>query len=166
MNSLRSWTEDPQTRFYSGEATYEKTFILPMSFIQRGLEISLDFGQGKPIPEVHRNNPGMQAWLESPVREAAAVYVNGQRAGSVWRPPFEVDVTKFTRSGENTLRVVVGNLAINEMAGSAQPDYRLLNSRYGERFKPQDMENLEPVPSGLLGAIRLTAREAGRSEPR
>ena len=27
---------------------------------------------------------GMQAWLDAPVREAAVVYINGQRAGSVW----------------------------------------------------------------------------------
>jgi len=35
------------------------------------------------------------------------------------------------------------------------PDYKLLNQRYGERFKPQDMENLQPLPSGLTGPIRL-----------
>jgi alpha-L-rhamnosidase len=157
MDALRSWTSDEETRFYSGEAAYEKTFTLPENFIQRGLEITLDFGQGKPIPEVHQNNPGMQGWLEGPVREAAVVYLNGQRAGSVWRPPYEVDVTKLLRPGENTLRVVVGNLAINKLAGSALPDYRLLNSRYGERFKPQDMENLQPLPSGLLGPIQLVA---------
>ena len=104
----------------------------------------------------------MQAWLESPVREAAVVYVNGRRAGSVWCPPYTVDVTGLLRPGENTLRIVVGNLAINEMAGSALPDYRLLNSRYGVRFMPQDMEDLQPLPSGLLGTIRMIAREASR----
>jgi hypothetical protein len=52
---------------------------------------------------------------------------------------------------------MVGNLAINELAGTSLPDYRLLNRRYGERFSPQDMENLQPLPSGLLGTIRLIA---------
>ena len=101
----------------------------------------------------------MQAWLESPVREAAVVYVNEQRAGSVWRPPYSVEVTGLLHSGENTLRVMVDNLAINRMAGSALPDYRLLNSRYGVRFTPQDMNNLQALPSGLLGTVRLVARE-------
>ena len=43
------------------------------------------------------------------------------------------------------------------MAGQALPDYRLLNDRYGERFVPQGMDNLQPLPSGLLGGLRLKA---------
>jgi len=31
----------------------------------------------------------------------------------------------------------------------------LLNQRYGERFTPQDMGNLQPLPSGILGGLRL-----------
>lgn len=163
MDKLGSWTSDSETRFYSGEATYEKTFTVPADFIQRGLEAVLDFGRGKPIAEVHHRNPGMQAWLESPVREAAVVYLNGRRAGSVWRPPYELEVTRLLRPGENTLRIVVGNLAINEMAGSALPDYRLLNHRYGKRFQPQDMKNLQPLPAGLLGPIQMKVRGASQS---
>ena len=102
----------------------------------------------------------MQTWFEGPVREAAVVYVNGQRAGSVWHPPYAVKLTGLLRTGENQLRIVVANTAINEMAGAALPDYRLLNSRYGERFTPQDMEGLQPLPSGLLGDLRLVARES------
>jgi hypothetical protein len=30
-------------------------------------------------------------------------------------------------------------------------EYKLLNSRYGARFQPQDLDNLAPVPAGLLG---------------
>ena len=53
--------------------------------------------------------------------------------------------------GNNNLRIVVGNTAINAMAGQPSPDYRLLWDRYGMLFVPQDMQNLEPVPSGILG---------------
>ncbi|PYV20250.1 MAG: hypothetical protein DMG27_23480 [Acidobacteria bacterium] len=70
-----------------------------------------------------------------------------------------MEVTRLLHSGENALRIMVDNLAINGMAGSALPDYRLLNSRYGVRFTPQDMNNLQALPSGLLGTIRLVARE-------
>jgi hypothetical protein len=101
----------------------------------------------------------MRAWLESPVREAAEVYVNDQTAGAVWRPPYEVQVTKLLHVGENKIRVVVGNLAINELAGQALPDYKLLNLRFGERFTPQDMKDLRPLPAGLLGPIHLMAAE-------
>jgi hypothetical protein len=54
----------------------------------------------------------------------------------------------------------VANLAINEMAGKALPDYRLLNLEYGERFQAQDLSGLEPPPSGILGDPKLVARPA------
>jgi hypothetical protein len=49
----------------------------------------------------------------------------------------------------------VGNTAINAMAGQPQPDYRLLWDRYGMLFVPQDMQNLRPLPSGILGPVKL-----------
>ncbi len=165
LEALRSWTEDEVTRFFSGVAVYEKTAIVPESALRPGVAVYLDLGQGTPITETHPNHPGMQAWLESPVREAAVVYVNGRRAGSIWHPPYALDVAAMLRHGENALRIVVGNLAINELAGQAPADYRLLNSRYGVRFTPQDMENLQPLPSGLLGGVRLIPRKAQAELP-
>ena len=100
----------------------------------------------------------MRALWDAPVREAAVVYVNGQAAGFVWRPPYEVEVGALLHEGRNELRVEVGNLAINRLAAGAPPDYGDLNSRYGKRFQPQDMDHLQPLPSGLLGPIRLVAR--------
>ena len=94
---------------------------------------------------------------DPPVRDAAVVYVNGRRAGSVWSPPYSVDVSGLLTPGENNLRVEVGNLAVNYMAGHALPDYKLLNLRYGVRFEAQDMDKIQALPSGLLGPIRLIA---------
>jgi hypothetical protein len=154
MDRLRSWTEDEGTRYFSGLATYEKTITIPETMIQPGLAMRLDFGEGQPLPP--RNlRVGMQAWLEPPVREAAVVYVNDQRAGAVWCPPFSLDVTPFLKAGVNRVKVVVGNLAVNYMAGHSLPDYRLLNLRYGVRFEAQDLDKLQPVAAGLLGPIRL-----------
>jgi hypothetical protein len=97
----------------------------------------------------------MQAWYEGPVREAAVVYINDKRAGAVWCPPYDVDVTGMLRPGPNKISIMVGNTAMNYMAGHSLPDYRLLNLRYGERFQPQDMDKVQPIVSGLLGPIRL-----------
>lgn len=155
MDKLRSWTEDPATRFFSGQAVYEKTVEISPALVRPQLKLYLDFGAGAEVPEPERRGPGMRAWLESPVREAAVVYVNGKRAGSVWHPPYSVDVAPFVHGGENTIRVVVANTAINELAGRPQPDYKPLYEKYGVRFTPQDMENLQPAPSGILGNIRL-----------
>jgi hypothetical protein len=159
MEHLRSWTDDESTRFFSGEAVYEKTVTLPANLGSSSADLWLDFGEGTAIRQTPGHSEGMQAWFEGPVREAVVVYVNGQRAGSVWHPPYAVNLTGLLRAGENKLRIVVANTAINEMAGTALPDYRLLNSRYGERFTPQDMNGLQPLPSGLLGNVRIVARQ-------
>ena len=156
MEALGSWAEDARLRYYSGTATYTRSIDVPEEFMRTGAPVFLDFGEGTQIPvpdPLPQNN--MQAYLESPVREAAAVYVNEQLAGYVWHPPFKVEVTKLLRPGENRIRVVVGNTAINELAGRALPDYRLLYSKYGVEFIPQGMENLKPLPSGMLGSVSL-----------
>jgi hypothetical protein len=125
--------------------------------------VFLDFGEGTevalpdPLPQFN-----MRAYLESPVREAATVYVNGQLAGYIWHPPFRVNVTKLLKAGENRIKILVGNTAINELAGSAQPNHRLLYSKYGVEFIPQGMEDLKPLPSGLLGPVSLIEGEAER----
>jgi hypothetical protein len=102
----------------------------------------------------------MHALLEGPVREVAMVSVNGQKAGSVWRPPYRVDLTAFLHAGRNRLEIEVANTAINTLAGRSLPDYRLLNLRYGQKFMPQDMEHLQPLPSGILGPVRLVPEES------
>src|SRR5437867_11879046 len=79
------------------------------------------------------------------------------RGGAVWRPPYSLDVTALLRPGENKIRIDVANTAVNYMAGHALPDYRLLNLRYGERFQVQDLQKIRPVPSGLVGPVRLVA---------
>jgi hypothetical protein len=153
MNGLRSWSEDAATKYFSGAATYEKTISVPAGALKNGV-LKLDFGEAKPLPVQELRN-GMQTFLDAPVKEAAVVYVNDQRAGSVWAPPFSLDVSAFIKAGENRLRIVVANTAINYMAGRRLPDYKLLNLRYGERFQPQEMEKVQVLPSGLTGNIRL-----------
>jgi hypothetical protein len=151
--NLGSWTDDEARRYFSGQATYETTVTLPAGYR------FLDFGAGTPVEVAEHNaGSGMRAMLEGPVREAAVVYVNGKRAGAVWCPPYRLDVRGFLRHGPNTIRIVVANLAINQLANGPLPDYKALNAKYGERFQPQDMSHLEPQPSGILGPVRLVAR--------
>jgi hypothetical protein len=156
MDRLTSWTDDAKTQFYSGLATYRKSFELPTHTSMQGATFFLDFGTGtaEPLPSPPGDH-NMRAYLASPIRETAQVYINGELAGVVWHPPYRVDVTRYLRGGANELRIVVGNTAINRMAGEPQPDYRLLRDRYGKLFEPQDMENLHPLPSGILGPVKL-----------
>jgi hypothetical protein len=152
MPTLRSWSADDSTEFYSGIATYEKNVTLAATDLRPGTTVVLDFGVGTAVPlpdPLPAQN--MRAYLEGPVREAAEVYANGSRAGVVWHPPYSLAITQWLKPGPNKLRIVVGNTAINTLSGRALPDYRLLNDRFGVRFVPQGMENLHPLPSGMLG---------------
>ena len=163
MDKLASWTEDPATKEFSGVAIYEKIVSVAPEMLNEGLSLSLHFGQAS-IPRDARG--GMQrfaAALEAPVREAAVVYINERRAGSVWAPPYAVDVTGQLRPGENGIRIEVANLAVNYMVAHGYPNYNLqgVRQQFGNRFDPQDLNRLQTLPSGLLGPIELVAARTG-----
>ena len=163
MQSLRSWTDDEAQKYYSGTATYERAVEIPDS-VAHADTVFLDFGTGTPVERTTLHQAGMRAWYDPPLREAALVYVNGKLAGSVWHPPYRIDIAPLLQRGTNELKIVVANTAINELAGRAAPDYRLLNLRYGEKFTPQDMDHLEPLPSGILGPLRLISEKDAEQE--
>ena len=158
MAHLHSWTDDDATRYFSGRATYTKTINVPAEFLKPGLETDIDFGPGTPIDPSHEK-PGTRpyAYIASPVREVAEVYVNGKDAGSVWAPPYVANVSGLLHAGSNEIRIVVGNTDMNTLAGRSLPNYSLLNSRYTERATPQDQQLIAPLPSGMLGPVKLTA---------
>jgi hypothetical protein len=146
-------------QFYSGTATYENTLRVTDWALKSG-RVFLSFGDGTPVdPSSERRAPnGMRAWLESPVREAAQVYINGSAAGAIWKPPYEIEVTKLAKAGDNAVRLVVANTALNLLAKRPLPDYKELIAKYGDRFQPQDMQSVKALPSGILGAVKLIVR--------
>jgi hypothetical protein len=155
MSDLHSWADDAASKNFSGVGTYERVFDLPAGFADKDNLVTLDFGEGKALDVLGSRN-GMQTWFDPPIREAAVVYLNGTRIGSLWCPPYKLDVTRYLRPGRNTIRIEVGNTALNYMAGHSLPDYKLLNLRYGERFQAQDMDTIQFLPSGIIGTVKLT----------
>jgi hypothetical protein len=71
-----------------------------------------------------------------------------------------VEIATYLKRGKNDLRIVVGNTAINELAGTSLPTYRLLYDRYGVEFIPQGMQDLKPLPSGILGPVTLISKSS------
>jgi hypothetical protein len=159
LAQLTSWTDLEGGQFYSGEVTYTNSFTLSAN---SGSTL-IDFGEGTTTIDTRApNSSGIHALLDPPIREAAVVYANGRRAGSLWHPPYRLDITPFVHSGKNTLEIRVTNTAINELAGQPARDYTALNAKFGKRFDPQDMDNLKPLPSGLLGPVKLLIQESAK----
>jgi hypothetical protein len=163
MDKLVSWTEDPATKGFSGVATYEKTIDVAPEMLKDGLSLSLTLGQAiAPQDSDTGGRGGSQRFavaLEAPVREAAVVYVNDQRIGSVWAPPYAIDVTGKLKPGDNKIRIEAANLAVNYMVAHGYPNYNLqgVRKQFGNRFDPQNLNQLRPLPAGLLGPIQLVA---------
>nr|WP_128914888.1 glycosyl hydrolase [Granulicella sibirica] len=173
--ALTDWTSDPATRNYSGEAVYARTFRLPATLATVYLKI--DGGtalpgspsstsehpallpNGLPDPKVTRTGPGMHAYYDPPIREAALVTVNGQPAGALWHPPYRLDISKFLKSGENKIELHVYNTALNAWSALPPHDYKPLIQKYGDRFQMQDLDKVQPIPSGILGKIYLVTGE-------
>lgn len=95
-----SWTEheDFSVRHFSGTATYRKTFSRPKGIAGGGSPrpIYLDLGQVEVIAEVKLNNRDL---------------------GTLWKPPFRLEVTHALKSGDNLLEIRVTNLWTNRLIG-------------------------------------------------
>jgi hypothetical protein len=155
IDKLVSWTEMEGRKNFSGEVTYSRFFNLDAASLQSG-SLVLDFGVGKPTTDPRpAGSNGVRALLDPPIREAAIVWVNGKRIGSLWHAPYRLDVTSALRAGNNSIEVRVANTAINSMAGQPPRDFTALYAKYGKRFEMQDMDHLAPVPSGMLGPVQL-----------
>jgi hypothetical protein len=101
----------------------------------------------------------MHAYYDPPIHEAAIVMINGQRAGSLWHPPYRLDVSKFLKPGENHIEIRVYNTALNAWSKLPPHDYKPLIEKYGDRFQMQDLDKVQPIPSGILGEIHLVTQD-------
>jgi hypothetical protein len=174
--TLTDWTTNPASLYYSGEAVYTRDFTLATQNTLVYLEV--DGGKplpgspnsppehpalgpnGLPDPRITRTGPGMHAYYDPPIHEAAIVIINGQRAGSLWHPPYRLDVSKLLKPGANHIEIRVYNTALNAWSKLPPHDYKPLIEKYGDRFQMQDLDKVQPIPSGLLGTIHLVTQEA------
>ncbi|MDD8026932.1 MAG: glycosyl hydrolase family 43, partial [Acidobacteriota bacterium] len=159
FDKLVSWSGHPDKgiAYYSGEATYTKTFPLAADELGGGQRIMIDLGD---------------------VQVMAEVKLNGKDLGILWKPPYRVDATAAVRAGDNALEVRVANLAINRQIGDeflpedsdrnpdgtlkAWPDWLLAgkpspSGRFTFTSWRLWSKNDKLQPSGLLGPVILTA---------
>jgi hypothetical protein len=175
--TLTDWTTNPATLYYSGEAVYARDFNLATT-PKAPAYLEVDGGKplpgapnsppehpvlgpnGLPDPRITRTGPGMHAYYDPPIHEAAIVFINGQRAGSLWHPPYRLDVSKLLKPGQNHIEIHVYNTALNAWSKLPPHDYKPLIEKYGDRFQMQDLNKVQPISSGLLGTIHLVTQDA------
>ncbi|WP_253717913.1 glycosyl hydrolase [Sphingomonas sp. AP4-R1] len=141
---------DPGIRYFSGIATYRTTLDVPRMTAKRASGLWLDLGD---------------------VRDLAEVVVNGTPVGTVWKPPYRVDISRAVRPGRNIVDVRSVNLWVNRLIGDVQPgatkkvtftaadgqiDATTARGRSAQMpYKPD-----APLrPSGLLGPVTLVEQQ-------
>ena len=136
FENLDDWTKRPEEgiKYYSGTATYRKTFDVPQSFRKSRCKIFLDLGEMKNVAEVR---------------------LNGKDLGVLWTKPFQVDLTEAIKIAGNLLEIDVVNLWANRLIGDASlpPEKRFTQSDALNIVKKDD-----PLSeSGLFGPVKLQA---------
>lgn len=133
---------DPRIRYFSGIATYDRTFATPRNW-----------------------RPGHPLWLDlGEAREIAEVSINGKRAGWAWHAPYRLDIGFQAKPGKNRLTIRVANLWVNRMIGDDQPGADKLTWT----TIPSYSGTATLRPSGLIGPVTLAIEasiEAARHSP-
>ena len=81
--------------------------------------------------------------------------VNGINCGTLWTPPYQIDITKALKSGKNTIEIEVANTWHNRLIGDnlLTPDKRLTWTTAPFRLKDKPL-----LPAGLVGEVKLILR--------
>ena len=128
-------TRNPGIRYFSGTATYHNQITIDAATSARiasGARIELNLGT---------------------VREVATVTINGKNAGTLWKPPYRIDITGLLKPGINELSVGITNTWNNRLVGDAQrdDDTDITRTNMSSSFKA----NSRLLPSGLIGPVTL-----------
>ena len=139
LDHLGSLSESTNSgvKFFSGTTTYTKMFDwkLAAETKKQKSEIWLDLGD---------------------VQVMAQVKLNGHDLGSLWQPPFRLNITDALQAGSNALEVRVANLWRNRMIGDAAlPKAERFTWSSSAQFSSDT-----PLPkSGLLGPVIIDTAE-------
>ncbi len=134
--ALTDWSKhsDSGIKFYSGRATYRKTFVRPTG-----------------VP------PGGRVWLDlGDVRDVAVVRLNERTLGALWIAPWRVDASAALREGANTLEIEVINPWNNRLVGDAALP---VAQRRTSLSLATVRANAPLLPAGLLGPVTLQVAE-------
>ena len=136
FEELEHWNESQNEgiKYFSGTAEYFKTIEIPKEWISEDEAIWLDLGE---------------------VKNLAEVVVNGKSLGTLWKKPFQVNISEAVKPGDNSLEIKVTNLWVNRLIGDAQPDVK---EKITYTTMPFYNANSPLLPSGLLGPVKIISK--------
>jgi len=148
---LDDWSKRPEEgiKYYSGVAKYRKTFQMPNSDFRMPIE-----NKESSVAKSALENRHPKIYVDlGEVRDIARVRVNGQEAGTVWKQPYRLDVTRLLKQGENKLEIEVVNTWLNRLIGDEQP-----GAKKSTFTKVKGWNSRTPLlTAGLLGPVIVAA---------
>ncbi|GAA4339143.1 hypothetical protein GCM10023149_49650 [Mucilaginibacter gynuensis] len=138
LSELKSWTDNTQDgiKYYSGTATYRKTFDL------NSLKINGPKSKKRIIIDL------------GDVKNVAEVKLNGKNLGVVWCAPWQVDITDAVKEKGNILEVEVTNLWANRVVFDLSLPVAKRLTKTHESFRFDMLNTNTPIlASGLLGPV-------------
>lgn len=121
-----SKNENPAVKYYSGSMRYQNTFT-----VHDVMDTRIE------IKEIH---------------DIATVYVNGIDCGTIWTPPYVLDISKAVRKGNNSIEIVVANTWHNRLLGDAS---KPTSERVTYTTYPFDFSKNKLEPAGIIGAVEI-----------
>ncbi len=144
LNELTSWSllMDSVIRYYSGAASYRKTFTVTNDILNTGKTYILRLNR---------------------VKEIAEVYLNGHRLGLHWHPACQFDITRLLKPGENHIVIEVVNSINNMLVGDGRKPGHFRITRSNITKLPNawttEFSQAPLIEAGLLGPVQIMQGE-------
>lgn len=139
LNSLRYWTTDSTTQYFTGKGVYRLTFSAD----------SLALASAKFL---HLTE----------LRDWARVKLNGKDLGWIWSLPYKVAIPAGLLKAENTLELEVSNISANYIRLLDQQKVTWKNfyeiNFVDIRYKPFDASTWKVEPAGFAGKLYFSNR--------
>ncbi|NOT90274.1 glycosyl hydrolase [Ferruginibacter sp.] len=131
VDSLKSWTifGDNDIVYYSGTAIYRNKFNA--TNIEKGRTVILKFDT---------------------ICNIATIKINGIDCGTLWTAPYQLDISKAIKPGENKIEIAVTNTWHNCLIGDnlLPSDKRMTFTTAPFRLKDKPL-----LPAGLIGEVKI-----------
>lgn len=131
FETLQDWitSNDDRIKYYSGTAFYNRKFNMPK--LPTGEKVLINLGA---------------------VTAMAKVSINSSYVGGVWTAPYQLDISKFVKQGENELKIEVVNTWVNRLIGDSKLPVE--ERKTWCPINPYTPKS-QLQPSGLMGPVSI-----------